>query len=182
MDKYILCDNDNIVLEHEDDTNNFTMSFRVKEQFNNIKDLFTENTFFHLIKELNDDIIHEYTETILDDINTVVFKIQTPNEPTFRKSFDNYIFFNIKYNKYITNENITLSGVQDISSSNIYTENNINFDNFNIMIQPINMNNNSYTNIILEFCIGNNIDGIMNKFVALYLKKLIKKVKLYFDT
>ena len=51
MDKYILCDKDNIVVEHEDETNNFTISFEVKEKFDTIKELFVEDMFFCLIKE-----------------------------------------------------------------------------------------------------------------------------------
>lgn len=181
MDKYILCDNDNIILEHEDDTNNFTISFNVKENFNEIKELFIENTFFYLLKELNDDIINEYKENILNDINNVVLKIQTPNEPIFKKLFDKYIFLNIKYNKYITNENIKLTGVKDISISNVYNKSDIHFDQFNMMIQPINTNSDSCTKCILEFSFVNNLDGVTNKFISLYIKKLIKKFKQYFD-
>jgi hypothetical protein len=78
---------------------------------------------------------------------------------------------------YITNDNVTLKGINDINKSDVYNKNNVHLEQLNATICP----NNNGTKIEFGFHIGNNIDGIMNKFVALYVKKLIKKVKLYFD-
>lgn len=177
MDKYILCSDDGIILEHEDETNNFTITFDVNENFLNLKEIFVENMFFYLIKELNDSIILDYSETINESDNRVLFKIKIPNEVSFKKHFNDHFNLYINYDKTITDEKVNIFCIKQDSNVNELDKNNIYFEKMNIVVEP----NKNGSSILFNFYLNDGIDIIMNKFVALYIKKLIKKLKIYFD-
>lgn len=177
MDTYTLCSDDDIILDHEDDTNNFIIKFNVIETFSNIKEIINENMFFYLIKELNDSIILNYNETTNEDTNSVIFKIQTPNEASFKKIFDGYFNLYINYGKNVTNDKVTMFGIKH-TNLNSLSKNDIYFEKMNI---TIGSNEQNGSNIEFHFSLDDGVDIVMNKIVALYIKKIIKKIKIYFD-
>lgn len=171
---YVLCSDNDIILEHDDDTNNFIMSFNVSEIYDNVLTIITENNLFNLLYELNNDIIINYSETTKDKVNNVIYKIVTPKDASL-KIFNEHIYLKFSYLIDVKN-NETILYPHDTKSCDD-NKDNITLNNFNMIIKK----NSSGTSIKITYSFDDNINNITNKFVALYIKKLIKKLKQYFD-
>ena len=172
---YILCSDDNIILKHHDDTNKFMLSFDVLENYNNILGIIKDNLFFSLIKELNTSIITDYNGSIQNNINHMSLKIITPKDFNLKNKFGEHI---ILYFNYILNINDNETLFENIEIQNKNTNiNNIYFNNFEILVKKIPSGTTLTFNIIFD----DNVNGSVNKFIALYFKKILKNLKKYFD-
>jgi hypothetical protein len=173
---YILCNENDMTLEHQDETNNFKLTFFVKEKFQNVSDLVEGNSIFALLYELNKDIILNYIENFEDNINKVVYKINTNKINIFKEFADEiYLFLNYIITKS-DNKTILSSKIKDteLSTNN---KNYVYLINYNTEIY----NNITSTKITINFTLNKKINNISNKFVALYMKKIFYKLKQYFD-
>jgi replicative DNA helicase len=171
---YVLCSDNDIILEHDDDTNNFIMTFNVSENYDNIENIVKENNFFNLLYELNNDIIVNYSETVKDKTNNVIYKIATPKNASL-KVFDEHIYLYISYLLDSKNNEIMLYTCDAKPCDN--NKQHIVLNNFNMIITK----NLSGTTIKIKYSFDNKINDVTNKFLALYIKKIIKKLKQYFD-
>ena len=172
---YILCSDDNIILKHNDDTNKFMLSFDVLENYNNILEIIKDNLFFSLMKELNSSIITDYNGSIQNNINHMSLKIITPKDFNFKNTYGEHIILHFSYMLNI-NDNETIFKNIDIQNKN-NTINNIYFNNFEILVKKIP----SGTTLTFNFTFDENVNDTINKFIALYFKKILKNFKKYFD-
>jgi len=171
---YVLCNENDMILEHQDETNNFKLTFSVNEKYNNVAEIVEGNSIFALIYELNKDIILDYIENFENNINKVVFRINTNKVNIFKEFSDEiYLFINYIISKH-DNKIILSSKMEENISSN---KNYIYLINYNTEIR----NNNKSTLISLNFTLNKKINNISNKFIALYIKKIFFKLKQYFD-
>ena len=180
-DTYILCDDDDMCLKHIDNTNHFILTFSVLEKYNNVVEIVESDELFILLKTLNDDNITNVEQTILqNNIYESILTIKTPKTLHTSRSVVPVCKIIIKYTKNITDKITTLSDASQSNKHIIQVKDNIEeiyISNFCLNIT----NNNDNTRFDITLAFDANINDSINKFVALYIKKLFKKLKLYFD-
>lgn len=172
---YVLCSDKNVLLEHLDDTNRFRITFDVSGNYNSILEIISENQLFELLFELNKDILLDYTTTETNNIHNVLLKVSTKNINITNIKDD--MFMHLNYTSKFNSNECELNSVV-IDKVDKLTKNHLFLSDFNVKIS----NNNSYTKFVINYVIDDMIDNnLAPKFVALYLKKLFYRVKLYFD-
>lgn len=180
-DTYILCDEDDMCLEHIDNSNQFMLSFSVLEKYNNVVEIVESDELFILLKTLNDDNIRNVEQTILqNNIYETILTINTPKTLHTSNAIDPVCNIIMKYSKHITNTITILSDVSQNNKSILQVKDNIKqiyISNFCLKVKNIN----NQTTFEIEFLFDSNVNENINKFLALYIKKLFKKIKLYFD-
>jgi hypothetical protein len=174
---YTLCSDNDMVLEHEDDTNNFRLTFNVLEKYDNVVEIIKDNALFKLIYEVNNTIITEYRDDIKDNVNQIELKINTPKDYSFKNTYGDYFVLRIGYSLKIKDNEVILINNKFINNKNNNSNSDIWFDNFNISTKELS--NGCLFTVLFTF--DKNVNDTMNKFCALYIKKLIKNLKLYFD-
>ena len=188
-DLYVLCSDDDIVLKHSDNTNDFQMSFDVLEAYENVSSLIEQNMFFTLLSELNPDIIVDCSETSIGEVRNVICKINSPKDASL-KIFKKCIYLHISYSMHRVNQNETILSAAVAAESattaatattdddDALTTTAIALEHFYMSINKTCTNG---THFVIKFSFDNKINDVTNKFIALFLKKLIKKIKQYFD-
>jgi hypothetical protein len=178
---YILCSDDNMILEHIDYTNKFKLKFDVKESYSNIVDLIKSQDFYTLIKELNSDIVRNVEIIGQNDYDEVVFDIEVPNSlkvsDTINKNLKLHLFYKNTYGDLQTKIEGFIPSLEYINTKKMEIINDIYLENTSIIVYK--KGETSTFELFLNF--DNKINDKINKFLALYLKKLFKKVKMYFD-
>lgn len=178
---YILCSDDNMILEHIDYTNKFILKFDVKESYSNIIDLIKSQDFYTLIKELNSDIVRNVEIINHNDYDEVVFDIEIPNSlkvsDTINKNLKLHLFYKNTYGDSQTKIEGFIPSLESINNKKMEIINDIYLENTSIIVYK--KGETSTFELFLNF--DNKINDKINKFLALYLKKLFKKVKMYFD-
>jgi hypothetical protein len=174
-DTYVLCSDDEIILEHQDDTNKFKLTFNVLESYEAVVEILQDNFFFDLAKQVNSNIITDSTQSSKDNINYNSLKIITPKDFNFKNTYGEHINLHFVYVVNIINENQAI--LQNIQNKNTKSDlENIYFNDFGVVITK-----NNVTSIVISFTFDENVNDTMNKFIALYIKKIFKNVKKYFD-
>jgi len=170
-----ICSEHDILMDKNDD-NLYRIKFNMIENKNNklnIIDTIKQNIFFQLIYELNQDIIKEYISDFKNNKNNVVLTVINDNEIIDTKSINvnlniNYFFQNNKCEMVSSNDNSTLLSTLD----NIYV------NDFHLSIT-----NDITTEILLTFSLDDDIfnSALEKIFIALYFKKIFRRLKLYFE-
>lgn len=180
-DLYILCSDDNMILEHIDYSNKFKLKFNVNESYSNIVDLIKSKDFYILIKELNSDIVKNVEIFYKNDYEEVVFDIVIPSSlkvsDTINKNLKLHLFYKNTYGDLQTKIEGFIPSSECINNKKEEIINDIYLENTAITIYK--KGENSMFELFLNF--DNKINDKINKFLALYLKKIFKKVKMYFD-
>ena len=176
-DWYCVCSEKNIILESNyDNSNLYKLYFNTNNTTNitEIIDIIKDGEFFKLICELNKDIIYQYDIVNVNEQNQLI-QLNLKNDIK-NKELDIKIYLNI--NIIINHDNNSCIITSNNSNLNTSTNKEIYLHDFKITIEE-------YQNKP-QFVILFGIDDVFNTDIirlslALYLKKIFYKLKLYFD-
>jgi hypothetical protein len=174
---YTLCSDNNILLEHLEESSDFKITFDVLEKYENIVEIIKEHKLFELVFELNKDIMLNYSEKTNSNNSDIILVM----EPKKLSSFDNTakevnIYFNYSIKENTNLESITLfsSLVDKPVDTN---KNNIYLCNFDLQVT----NKKTSSHFILNYSLSDYISKVTDKFISLHLKSIFYKLKKYFD-
>jgi hypothetical protein len=173
---YSLCSKNDVELLHLDNTNDFKITFEVLENFDNICEIIQEHQLFELIFELNKDVLTNYSEIEINNVNKVTFNITSKGLPSFNTFSEAviYLSYSIKYNKLDDCINLYSHSVNKPSNAD---NNHIYLVNFGFQV-----NKQSDSSLVtINYTLDDNINNVSNKFISLHLKNIFYKVKKYFD-
>ena len=174
---YTLCSNNDMLLEHLEESNDFRITFDVLEKYENVVEIIQEHKIFELIFELNRDVIINYSETSNNNVNNIILNISSKNLPSFDNNFTEafvHISYSIKENKNLECTTLCSNLINkplDSDKTHIYL---LNFD-----LHLLNKHKSSQ--FIINYSLNDDISKVSNKFVSLHLKNIFYKLKQYFD-
>jgi hypothetical protein len=173
---YSLCSKNDVELLHLDNTNDFKITFEVLENFDNICEIIQQHELFELIFELNRDVLTNYSEIEINNVNNVTFNITSKGLPSFNTFSEAviYLSYSIKYNKLDDCINLYSHSVNKPGNAD---NNHIYLVNFGFQV-----NKQSASSLVtISYTLDDNINNVSNKFISLHLKNIFYKVKKYFD-
>jgi len=176
---YTLCSNNDILLEHLEDSNDFKITFDVLEKYENIVEIINDHNLFELVFELNKDKILNYSEKTNSNTNVhnVIITIASKHLPSFDgTSKEVYLYFN-----YSIKEN------NKVGCTTLYStlvDNNIDKNNNHIYLSNFDLqliNKHTSSKVIINYSLGDEINKVSHKFISLHFKSIFNKLKQYFD-
>ena len=180
MDDYqIICSEKNIILK-KDENNLYYLDLEINESSTNehtIYDIISNDAFFDLLFELNNDIVIDYsTSDLNNNYKNIIYKLNLSDVDDSKNENMNLIF-NVVVNTISDNKcSITSNNdSQNYAAADSDNIKNCFLDSFTLFYEK-----NDVSKLSIQFKLDHD-DMIKNYFISMYLKKIFYKFKKYFE-